>query len=135
MFWAQGAIFVSLIIGIASEGNPWGLGIDRAELDAIKEALREERGLSYEQDAPIFADPIIGQLGSNGGHCITPCAKNGRSYASCETDKDPWDYCSPNNGFLTAYSRECKSECARMYGKKYTWCWTKTGTWDYCVPS
>ena len=146
MFWAQSAIFVSLIFGIASEGNPWGLRIDRAELDAIKEALWEERGPSYEQDAPIVADPSIGQLTSYGGHCKTPCYNHRRRYYWCWADTvsgTAWDYCSPNNGDLTARGRKCKptSKCDHSGGgwggygvKRYTWCATTTGIWDYCVP-
>ena len=116
--------------------HPWDFEDDRAELDAIKEDIWEEDGPSYEQDALIVADPFIGQLGSYGGHCTTPCTNHGHRYFWCWADTVRWDYCSPNNGDLTAYGRKCRhtSKCGHGKGHRYTWCWTTTARWDYCIP-
>jgi len=101
-----------------------------------EDVLSDEEEASPLADQEVAADPFIGQLGSYGGHCTTACSNHGHRYYWCYADTVKWDYCSPNNGDLTAYGRKCRasSKCGHGKGHRYTWCWTTTARWDYCVP-
>ena len=123
MVGVYGAICLALLLGVA-RANP------------IDENDRMVEEFEASDDATILSDPKIGQKGAYGRTCRTPCTNHGHRYHWCwTTTPRKWDYCSPNDGDITAYGRKCRytSKCGHGKGKRYTWCWTTTAKWDYCV--
>jgi hypothetical protein len=80
----------------------------------------------------------------NNKNCTSECKQEGKSYYWCKTEKDSWDYCSPEQKLnelalkwkspsYTSEGRLCKTQCQK-YKNEYWWCGTGRGGWDICSP-